>query len=383
MSAKTSRPRIGLRLLIIAVVLVAAAVVGFEWFRPTALVVTVRRGMAVDVVTGSVVVHADKDLQDIKSELSGRVAWIDPRQLGTPFKKGEPIMRLDSSDLERQIKQAQEDFNAQVERARIQKEHDPALEIAKETLAAQQLRYKRGEISETDWKNAQRAYQQVETNLALADFDTKQRKIDFDNAQANLKRQLEKMTIRAPMDGIVQAIMVAPGELIGGGTTVATFFSNKRVVIAKIGEEDIGRVRLGQSAKVRLLNLGNKTFDAKVSAILPFADPDTQRYTVYLDVKADPKELIPFATGETTITVGEHPNVPLIPRRALFNDDDVYVVKDGVVEKRRISVGYKGLNFAEATAHLQPGEQVIVDDIDLFRDGEHVRVQPADTTNAD
>ncbi len=374
MSAPNGKSGLFLKIAIVLAVLVVATVVTFNHFRATAVVATVQLGQAVDIVTGSVVVHADKDLQEIKSELPGRVVWIDPRQLGEPFKAGEAIVRLDASDLERQKRQAADDYNTQVERMKLQKKNDPALQIAKEALAAAEVQYNRKAISEIEWKNAQRTFQQTETNLALADFDANQLKTKFEKAQADLQREIDKMTIRAPMDGIVQAIMVAPGALINAGTTVATFFSNERVVIAKVGEESVGKVEVGQPAKLRLLNVPDELFDATVTTILPFAEPETQRYSVYLKVKADPVKLKPFSTGETTITVGERNNAPLIPRRALFNDDYVFVVKNGVIEKRKVSLGFKGLNLAEVTAHLHAGEQVVVEDIDQFHDGQHVRV---------
>jgi RND family efflux transporter MFP subunit len=374
MSAPTAKPGVLLKLGVILAVAVVAGVVAFNRFRAIAVVATVHRDKAVDLVTGSVVVHAEKDLQEIKSELPGRVLWIDPRQLGEPFKSGEPILKLDAGELERAKKQAADDFNAQVERFKLQKKNDPVLQAAKETLANAELQFKRQAISEIDWKNAQRVFQQVETNLALADFDQNQAKVKFENEQAALQRQIDKMTIRVPSDGILQSVTVAPGALINAGTTVATFFSNERVIISKVGEDSIGKVKVGQAARVRLLNLPDETFDAKVTTILPFADPETQRFTVYLDVKAETAKLRPFSTGEATITVGQRDNQPMIPRRAIFNDDNVFVVKNGVIEKRKIGVGFKALNYAEVTGNLAEGEQVIVEDLDQFRDGQHVRV---------
>jgi len=373
MSAPTGRSSFVLKLAIAIAVLIGLGVFVFNRVRPTALVVPVTRGTAADIVTGSVVVHADKDLQEIRSELPGRVAWIDPRQLGTFFKAGEPILKLDSSDLEREMKLAQTDFDAVLERKRIEREHDATLQVARDALANVERRFKRGEVSEEEVKTAQRAVNKIATDLELADFDLKQAKVKFQNEQDARRRLLDKMTIRAPMDGIMQGVVVAKGALISGGTTVGTFFSKDRVVIAKVGEEDVGRVKVGQAARVRLLNLGGETFDAKVTSILPFADPDTQRYSVYLAVNAPIEKLKPFSTGEATITVGERKNEPLVPRRAIFNDDYVFVVRDGVVEKRKVSLGFKALNFAEITGNLRDGELVIVDDIDQFRDGEHVR----------
>lgn len=373
MPAPAPKSRGLLKFAIVVAVAAAAAFGVFYWQRPTATVVAVVRGPAVDIVTGSVVVHADKDLQDIKSELGGRIVWTDPRQLGEPYKAGEPIAKLDSEDLEREIKQAQADYDALIDRKKIEKKNDPAEKLAQQALDAAKRRHDRGELSDDDMEAAQNAFNKVQTDLALADFDAQQAERKFKVAQEARQRLLDKMTIRAPVDCILHDGFVAPGALIAPGTTIATYFANQRTVIAKVGEEDISRVKVGQAAKVRLLNIGDRDFDAKVQAILPYADADTQLYSVYLDVKAELADLKPFSTGEATILVGRHENVPLIPRQALFNEQYVFVVKNGVVEKRKISIGYKALNLAEVTANLAPGEKVIVYDLDEFRDGEHVR----------
>lgn len=377
MSAPNRKSSAWVKGLIAVVIVVGIGIVVLNELRATAIVTPVTRGRAADIVTGSVVVHAERDLQEIRSDLPGRVSWIDPRQLGTPFKAGEPILKLDSADLEREMKQAKEEFDLLMERKRIERERDPRLQVAKEALENVQRRFKRGEVSEDDVKAAQRVVDKVQTELELADLDVKQTRLRFQNEQTTRQRALDKMTIRAPMDGIMQGVLVANGALISAGTTIGTFFSNERVVIAKVGEEDVGKVKVGQAARVRLLNLGGETFDAKVTTILPFADADTQRYSVYLDVNAPVEKLKPFSTGEATITVGERDNQPLVPRRAIFNDDYVFVVHDGTIEKRKVTLGFRALNFAEVTGNLKEGELVVVDDVDQFRDGQRVRVTVA------
>jgi RND family efflux transporter MFP subunit len=374
MPAPVAKSRVLRNVVIVVVVILIAAGAAFYRLRPTVNVVAVIRGPAVDTVSGSVVVHADKDLQEIKSESGGRVIWTDSRQLGMPYKAGEPIARLDSTDLDLEMKQTEDAYHALVERKKIEHQNDPAERLARQTLDAAKRRHDRNEISDVDFEVAQEAFDKVERELALADFDAKQANVAFEKTHAAQQRLLEKMTIRAPIDCILHEGFVAPGALIAPGTTIATYFANQRVVIAKVGEEDIGRVKIGQSAKVHLLNLPGRDFDATVNTILPFAEADTQRYSVYLDVKADLADLKPFSTGEAVILVGRHENQPLIPRRALFNEQFVCVVKDGVVEKRKVSVGFKSLTLIEVTANLAPGELVIVDTPDQFRDGQHVRV---------
>ena len=148
--------------------------------------------------------------------------------------------------------------------------------------------------------------------------------------------------------------------------------STDRKVVARISEEDFAGIRLGQKASVRFLSYGNELYTASVSKILPTADPDTQRYEVFLNVDLPLELLIPGLTGEVSIVVGEHENTLIVPRRALFGTS-LFVVKNGVVHLRKVSIGYIGLNEAEILDGVGEGERIIVDEIDRFRDGDHVR----------
>ena len=117
-----------------------------------------------------------------------------------------------------------------------------------------------------------------------------------------------------------------------------------------------------------------------MSKILPTADPETQRHLVDLNVTdIEPEKLIPGITGEVAITVGSRQAKAIVPRRALLNDN-VYVVKDGRVELRQVTKGYVWLTGAEILSGLEPGDQVIVEDLESFRAGDRVRTVelPAD-----
>jgi RND family efflux transporter MFP subunit len=187
-----------------------------------------------------------------------------------------------------------------------------------------------------------------------------------------MRRDRDKMTITAPFDGVVSKVLARPGALIDIGTPIAVLISTNRTVVARISEEDFAGIRLGQKASVRFLGYGDELHRASVSKILPTADPDTQRYEVFLNVDFPVELLIPGLTGEVSIVVGEHENALIVPRRALFGNS-LFVVKNGVVRLRQVAVGYIGLNEAEILAGVEEGERVIVDEIDRFRDGDHVR----------
>ena len=256
--------------------------------------------------------------------------------------------------------------------------HLPRRIAAEEALAKAERYLSIGNAAGDQVRDARRALEAIDLELKLADFDRAKGRIDFESGMEAQQRVIDKMKIRAPVDGLVQGVTIAPGSLIAAGAVVATYYQNARIVVGKVSEDNFSKIRVGQLAKVRLQSFGTKEFDAKISKVLPFADADTQRYTVYLDVAVDPKELIPNGTGEMTITVGEHPNQPLIPRRALTIGNHVYVVKDGRVEKRSVEVGFVGLNLVEVREKLAPGEQVIVENLDEFRDGQRVRTTVID-----
>jgi len=188
------------------------------------------------------------------------------------------------------------------------------------------------------------------------------------------------MTIKSPIDGIVSVVYAHPGDLIDSGSPIMSVITTKRLVEAKISEEDFANIKVGQPATVIFIPYGQFIYHATVSKILPTADPETQRHLVDLNVTdIEPEKLIPGITGEVAITVGSRQAKAIVPRRALLNDN-VYVVKDGRVELRQVTKGYVWLTGAEILSGLEPGDQVIVEDLESFRAGDRVRTVelPAD-----
>lgn len=366
------------KLLLVLVLLAGGAYVALRGFREPVIVAKVRRATAVDAVPGSVVVHADKDLQELTIEGSGRVVECARLEPGKSFHKGEILLRLDTSELERAMAEKKRQFASSRALAKIVDNRDLEKQLAERALEnARKLFALDGGAAE-DVNRAQRALDTVRREIEVAEFTARKDAKDHEEANATFELQLKKMTVVAPADGMVVGTPVNVGTLVSSGQVVGTFYSNDRVVVAKISEEDIAKVKDGDLARVQLLTFPGEDFDARVIKRLPFADAETRRYDVYLEVKADLMRLLPNSTGEVTITVGTHDNVPLIPRRALFTGNNgpmVSVVKGGRVERRTVEVGYRALDVAEVTKGLDPGEEVIVDpNPDQFGDGQHVRV---------
>jgi len=135
------------------------------------------------------------------------------------------------------------------------------------------------------------------------------------------------------------------------------------------------------------LTYSNWVYNGTVVKILPTADPETQRHVIHIHVDdITPDKLVPGINGEVSVVVGEHHAKAIVPRRALFslNGDNVYVVKDGRVERRPVKKDYSWLTGVEIVEGLEPGEHVIVDGLEEFHDGQRVRTReiPSDAIGA-
>ena len=375
MFAKKTNGSVLLKLGLVLALLAGAGYVVWHNLRGTARVKAVNRDVAVDAVTGSIVVQADGGFKQLKSEAAGKVVETNIKP-GSHFKKGDALVQLDTTEIDRQIAETKRRFESDKARAKILLDNNPEKKVAQERLDTAKRLFQLGNASEDEVKVLQRGLEAIETRLKLTEFDDQKGDVDYRVAMEGLALLREKMRVVAPFDGTIHndGALTWEGALINAGQAVTEVFSRQRVVVAKIAEESFGRVKLGQSARIRLLTFGSQNFDATVSELLPTAD-DSQRFTVYLEVKAEPELLKPLSTGEVTITVDQRRDQMMILRRAVFDANKVFIVKQGRVELRVLEIGFVALNVVEVRQGLEVGDQVIVDNLEEFRAGQQVRIE--------
>ena len=73
------------------------------------------------------------------------------------------------------------------------------------------------------------------------------------------------------------------------------------------------------------------------------------------------------------MVLGSAPDAIVIPRRALLGNK-VFVVSAGRVKAREVQIGFLGLNKVQIISGLEPGEHVVVENLDMVRTGGRVRV---------
>jgi len=381
MSANKSQSSIWLTTAIILAVLVGAGFWALRSLRSVARVEPVVSGEALDAKSASVTVKVEYD-QPLQAPIGGRLLSdgfnLEP---GQAVKKDEVLAKLDPSDLELAIEQDQHDLEAA--KAKVAVGSGIALELkgAEDDLSIQKRLHELGQLSDLEYNKFDRVVESAKQRLALEKVTNQQA---IDTMEVRLKQEklkISRMTIVAPFDGIVSLVNAHPGKLVNDNFDIADLIAQHRNVEAQISEEDFANIRLGEAASVSFLPYGDYIFNGKVSKILPTADPTTQRHLARIELSDIPQEkLVPGITGDATITIEHHHSDAIVPRRALFGNS-MFVVRSGVVELVKVKKGAiweTGIEVLPvdkgSPSPVKPGDLVIVEELDKFREGDHVQI---------
>jgi RND family efflux transporter MFP subunit len=373
MTPGSSSGRWAVRILLgVAILALAVWLVGYL-LRPVALVAPATRGKAVRAVPGTVEVKAEF-ANELKSEVGGRVA-DSHLDVGKRVYRGDILVQLDTGDIDLEIERIQNEIVAARRKVELGSTLRADVLNMRDTVANLERQAEAGAYPQAELEKQRRSLQQLEQRMELDEVNLRLALENLENSLRSRQREKAKMSIVAPSDGVVSTVFARVGDLIGSNSPIATLIAPTRTVEAKLSEENFAAVKVGQRASVRFLTYGADQYSATISKILPSADPQTQRYTVYLDVVLpEGRVLLPGLTGEVSIIISERANAVIIPRRALIGDN-LYVVEGSTVVRRQIQKGYESLNQVEILKGVEPDELVIIEQQDLFRDGDRVRVR--------
>ena len=368
---------------VIGALLILICGVAYYFFIPVAEVAVVRRGTAISAVYGTVriepafVVHVRAQnagfIQLAEEFSAGRGA------IGKSVTKGQLLASIADETTARQLKQASADLQAATERAKLPLPSEELLKAAEDNLHRLEQVVASGNVPAVEYEKAKSEANRLRGALENERIERDRNLQALDEAHKKMQAQMRNSEIRAPMDGLLTAVSTIDGELVAEGNQLFTVSSRKTYVRGEVNEEDVGEVKPGMKAKVQLYAYRTQTFAARVSSIQPAADPDTQRYTVILEMEKPPDNLMAGMTGEMNIITGSHDNALLVPTRALLVDQAL-VVKRGIVQRRTIKVGFRTLDFAEALSGVSVGDRVVIADQDRLRSGQPVRQRRVDVS---
>ena len=343
---------------------------------PVAEVSLVRRGPAVAAVYGTVRIEPTFVI-NVRAQNAGYIRLAEPfsagrAAIGRTVAKGELFATIADEATARQLKQAHADLLAARQRAELPLPSSEPLKVAEDTVQRLERLTSLNNVPAVEYQKAKSDVARLRSQLEAERIERDRNIESLDSAARKLEAQMKQSEIHSPMDGLLTAMKVIEGELVAEGNELFTVSSQQNYVRGEVNEEDIGEVKIGMRAMLQVYAFRARQFGAKVTAIIPTADPETQRYTVVLELEDPPENLLGGMTGEMNIITGQHENALLVPTRALLVDQ-VLLVDGGIVQQRSVQIGYRTLENSEVLSGLAEGERVIVADQDRFRPGQPAR----------
>ncbi len=277
-------------------------------------------------------------------------------EVGSAVRRGQPLMQLDSTDL--QLSQAQAKAAvaaAESSLALAKSDLDRYRELRQKNFVSQAVL----DAKESAYKSALSGHEQAVAGLKV---------------QSN---QRSYATLLADADGVVTGLDAEVGQVVSAGTPVVRIArSGGTEVRVSIPEDQVEALRRATAVTVRTWANPGAPLEGTVREVAPAADPATRTFTakIYLP-KAGPE--VRLGMTATVSFAVPAPDGIRLPLTALFEEQGktaVWVVDKNVV--RRVPVQLAGASGNEilVAAGLEPGQTVVTAGVNLLREGQKVAI---------
>jgi len=273
---------------------------------------------------------------EVKSKASGIVQKLMV-DYGDRVREGRVLVELDREQLEAIVREARANLvaaQAAFERNRVEAQ-GPDLPFLKSAMDRARKLYEDGLIAPQLLDESDKEYQLGVNKQTAARSNAAVAKAEVDKARAVLERvetDLRNATIRSPMDGLVLSRDVQVGDAVSSilvlgsqATLIMTLGDVREVyVLGKVDEADIGRVYLGQNARIVVESYKERKFEGKVTKISPLGKErdNVTTFEVRVSIQNPGGELKINMSANAEIILEEKKGVLLVPESALLYDHE-------------------------------------------------------------
>jgi HlyD family secretion protein len=315
---------------------------------------------------------------EVGSEVSGRVIkeLVD---VNDEVKKGQIMAEIDPESLRSTLDQAQAQLRGANDAVRLAQA--TATESAR-TLARNKQLGSEGILSQSDQDAALAARDRDSASLRSAQENVRVARAALDMTGS----KLQKATIRAPIDGVVLARLVEPGQTVTAGFQTPVLFKmaqdlKQMKLNVDIDEADVSRIVAGKAATFTVEAYPGRGFPSQVTSLQmePKVSQNVVTYLAVLSVDNTDRALLPGMTCTAIIQAETKRGVLMVPNAALRftppvkpgvksavlvadGKHRVYVLKDGVPSPIEVKPGATdGRNTELLAGELKEGALVLTD----------------------
>lgn len=368
--AKSTRSASWIGRVVLILALIVAGVVARRMWPERSIQVRAAQvsvGKVRDVVSSSTAGEVTPEKRvTLRAELAGQIVALTRRR-GERVSRGELLFRIDPSDLDVRLRQAQAAVataEAQVQQAAarvetLKRQSDRAQKLLEGGAGTQQLS-----------DDAAAALQEVSRALQTAHSQREQATAQLSAAKVARARA----EISAPFDGILTDVHIQLGDTVAPATPLAMLIDDTRLhVDATIDEADVAKVKPGQTAELHLDALPDRNIAGKVTRTDPAVKRDlkgARTLTVEVEVSdltsARAAGLLPGMSANVEILVAEKSGVLAVPSNLIVGrglSRFVYLlVPDGKlhrVRKQPVEVGLSNWEGSELLRGVKAGDLLV------------------------
>ena len=315
---------------------------------------------------------------------------------------GQVLASVDSPELKSQLQQSEsalEQRKVELERQRIESrqqalEKRKAADLADVALVAAKREQRRAheanergvipvidfEKAQDDLRNAQLAFEHAIADAKLFDerlaFELRASEFEVGRQLLfvdDLRRQVDDLAIKSPVDGIVGDLLVDQKAAVSRDTPVMAVVDLSRFEIdALIPESYADDLAIGMQAEILV---GGERYAGQLTAVSPeIVNNQVASRIRFLD--NGPTNLRQNQRLTTRVLLAEYKDV-LMVQRGQFLDSGAgrlaYVInEDRMAERRQIQTGARSLGSVEIIAGLEPGDTIVISNLDPFRGADTV-----------
>jgi HlyD family secretion protein len=374
----------------------------------------------VEVVNASGKVYPEVEVK-VSPDISGEITELNVQE-GDTVKKGQVLARIYADVYS--IQRDQASYGVSQSKAQVANSQagldalQAQLDQVQKNFDMQKKLFDDKVISKSEYNMADANLKTAKANFNAASQSIKGASASVQSAVANLNRankDLGRTTILAPMDGVVSLLNVKKGEKVAGnsfnvGTEILRIADMDKIEVrVDVGENDIPKVKLGDSASITIDAYSDRKFKGIVTQIassnngassqsgLASTSNDVTQYKVYIRLLTESyRDLLrrgsfPFRPGMSAsadIETQTHANVLSVPINAVttrekeglmnkeikkndeenatttasFDDLDVVVFtldETQKVKKVKVKTGIQDINYIEITDGLKEGQEVV------------------------
>ena len=290
-----------------------------------------------------------------------------PMTVGDTINKDDAIYILDKKDIKRNANNATLTYQAASHQLNAISDQQALAEKTFERVKALYENPNGSAISKAEYEQAELAANKA--GLEGAKVQVAQAKIGMDVAND----QLADADLKAPITGILSALNVEAGQMIGAGTHVADIINMDQVYVEiQVSETVINHLEKGKAIPALIPAISSEKIQGTIEWVSPAANAQTKLFPVRITFDNPNHTMKPGMFATINIDLKEATDAIVIPSTAILPRADsqiVYLNKDGIAESKEVVTGFDNGEFTVVLEGLKVGDPLVVEGQQFIEDG--------------